>query len=252
MKKMLFALMISLAVNGLAQPPSTPKTIELKYLQGERAERAIKFVNDIMVGRVKIVWDSMLNQLMIGGGFPDQVAQAEALLRKFDVPEPKITRRTLDFTVYLVGAYNDEASARGGPMPPELDAVVKEMQSAFAYKKLSLLDTIPVRATESRGEGRLTEYSGILPREAVGTPLRYFYKVHIELPRLQDDGKTVSVGQFGFIVDVPSQTTGMKGGESGIRTDLSVREGQKVVLGKIRLNEHDNSDVFLVVTVKVL
>jgi hypothetical protein len=52
-------------------------------------------------------------------------------------------------------------------------------------------------------------------------------------------------------VDIPSPTSGSKAGESGIQSDLTVREGQKVVLGKIRFDDGDNA-VFLVVTVKIL
>lgn len=204
-----------------------------------------------MADRVRIAWEPVSRQLMIVGGTRDQIAQAEALLRKFDVPEARTTSRTLEFTIYLVGAYT-RTSARGGPMPAELDSVVKEMQATFAYKSLGLLDTIPVRVTESRTERRRTDYSGILAGSAVGVNAKYFYKVHIDDPAVQEDGKTVSVQEFGFTVEIPAMSTGSKSGESGIRTDLTVREGQKVVLGKIRLDADDSSAVFLVVTAKVL
>jgi len=130
----------------------------------------------------------------------------------------------------------------------ELDSVVKEMRAAFAYKSLGLLDTIPVRVTESG----MTQYSGILPSGAVGTSVKHFYKVQIDPPHVQEDGKTVSTPGFAFTVEVPAASTGLKAGESGIRTDLTVREGQKVVLGKIRLDDQNSSAIFLVVTVKVL
>ena len=69
--------------------------------------------------------------------------------------------------------------------------------------------------------------------------------------RLLEDGKTVLTRDFKFTVDIPSPSTGGKAGETGIRSDLTVRESQKVVLGKIRLDDGDNA-VFLVVTVKIL
>jgi hypothetical protein len=126
--------------------------------------------------------------------------------------------------------------------------VVKEMRSAFAYKAFRLLDAIPVSA---RSASSGTQYEGILPRAAVGNTIQYFYRVHIETPQLLEDGKTVLTPGFTFTVDVPSMTSGSKAGESGIHSDLTVREGQKVVLGKIRLDDGDNA-VFLVVTVKIL
>src|SRR3954463_4189163 len=101
------------------------------------------------------------------GSNADQITQAESLLRNFDRPQAQYVRKTLDFTVYLIGAYSDDASvtdttgegggilarlfprAHGGQIPAELASVAKEMQSAFAYKNLALLDAIPVRATEN-------------------------------------------------------------------------------------------------------
>jgi len=145
------------------------------------------------------------------------------------------------------GAYVDPAQTRGSPMPADLDSVVKEMRSAFAYKAFRLLDAIPLSA---RNASRMTEYDGILPRAAVGTNIQHFYRVFIDSPQLLEDGKTVWTPEFKFTLDIPNPVTGAKGGESGIRTDLSVREGQKVVLGKIRLDDGDNA-VFLVVTLNV-
>ena len=236
-------------MSGFAQ--TVDKMIELKHLQGDRANRAINFVREVMLQRVRIVWEPQLHQLMIVGETPDQTAQAEALLHKLDVPEAKTPSKTLEFMIYLVGAFMDPTHARGGAMPAELDSVVKEMRSAFAYKSFGLLDTIPVRATESSVQRRMTDYSDILPEAAVGTSTKHFYKVHLDTPYVQEDGKTVSLQEFAFTVEIPAGP-GLKAGESGVRTDLTVREGQKVVLGKIHLDDQEGSAVFMVVTVKIL
>jgi len=246
MNKLVSVLMLSLAVNAFAQP-DVEKTFEPKYLQGDRANRAFEFVAKIMIGRARIQWEPVLHQVVIVGG-ADHVAHAVELLRKLDVPEVRKPAKTFEFTIYLVGAYLDPAQTRGGPMPADLDPVVREMRSAFAYKSFGLLDAIPV---STRSSSRLTEYDGILPRAAVGTSLQHFYKVFIDSPQLLEDGKTVLTPEFKFTLEIPSPTSGAKAGESGIRSDLTVREGQKVVLGKIRLNDGDNA-VFLVVTVKIL
>jgi hypothetical protein len=251
MNKLVSVLMFSLAINGLAQvekkSEQVEKSFEPKYLQGDRGNRAIQFVSRIMAGRARIEWDPVLRQVVIFGS-ADHVAHAEELLRKFDVPEVRKPAKTFEFTIYLVGAYVDPASTRGGPMPADLDSVVKEMRSACAYRAFRLLDTIPV---STRTTSRMTEYDGILPVTAVGAGTRYFYKVLIDSPQLLDDGKTVLTPEFKFTVDIPSPSSGVKAGESGIRSDLTVREGQKVVLGKIRLDDGDNA-VFLVVTVKIV
>jgi hypothetical protein len=249
--RMLITLLLSVVACGFGQTEKpVERMVELKHLQGARANRAVAFVREVMAGRVRIVWDPQLEQLMIVGGTADQTAQAEALLHKLDVPEAKTPSKTLEFTIYLVGAYMDPAHVRGGPMPEVLDSVVKEMRSAFAYKGFGLLDTIPVRATESTTHNTATDYSDILPATAVGTSLQHFYKVHLDSPYVQEDGKTVSIRELGFTVEIPAGPGGK--GESGVRTELTVREGQKVVLGKIHLNDQDTSAIFLVVTVKIL
>jgi hypothetical protein len=81
--------------------------------------------------------------------------------------------------------------------------------------------------------------------------IKHFYKVFFEDPQLLEDGKTVFTPRFRFTVEIPSHANSAKAGESGIQSDLTVRERQKVVLGKIRLDDGDDS-VFLVVTVKIL
>jgi hypothetical protein len=252
MNKRVAVLILSLAVNGLAQvekkPVEVEKSFEPKYLQGDRGNRAIDFVSKIMIDRAKIHWDPVLHLVVIVGS-ADHVAHAEQLLRKFDVPEVRKPAKTFEFTIYLVGAYIDPAGRmRGGPMPADLDSVVKEMRGSFGYKDFSLLDAIPVSA---RTSSPMTEYDGILPVTAMGAGRKYFYRISIESPFLLEDGKTVMTPGFRFMMDIPSYSSEAKAGESGIKSDLTVREGQKVVLGKIRLDDGDNA-VFLVVTVKVL
>src|ERR1051325_195918 len=145
MNKLVSVLMLSLAVNGFAQQDKksgeVEKAFEPKYLQGDRANRAINFVGGIMEGRVRIHWEPVLRQAVIVGS-ADHVAHAEELLRKFDVPEVRKPAKTFEFTIYLVGAYLDPAHTRGGPMPADLDSVVTEMRGAFAYKSFGLLDAI--------------------------------------------------------------------------------------------------------------
>ena len=74
-----------------------------------------------------------------------------------------------------------------------------------------MLDTIPVRVTE----GQQTHYSGILTSGAVLSNLKHFYKVQIDHPQVQEDGKTVTTPGFAFTVEVPADSTGLKAGESG-------------------------------------
>src|SRR5207237_3262730 len=118
MNRLFSVLMLSLAVSGFAQPvkksEDVEKVFELKYLQGERGDCAIRFVTGIMAGRARIQRDLVLRQVVIIGS-PDHVAHAEELLRKFDVSEARKPVKTFEFTIYLVGASLDPAFTFGRP-----------------------------------------------------------------------------------------------------------------------------------------
>jgi hypothetical protein len=249
MNKLLILLALATVPQALSQEAKqeVQKSYEWKHLQGDKVNRAVMFTKDLMAGRVRIVWEPILRQLAVVGS-ADNVAQALTLLQKLDVPDVTPQPKNIAIMVYVVGAYLDASHTRGSPLPSELDSVEKEMRASFAYKGFGMWDQIPMTA---RNGSSVTEYSGILPASSVGTSAKYFYKLTLSSPRLQEDGKTITIPDFRFTVEVPSLATGKKQGESGVRTDLIVREGQKLVLGKIRLDDQD-STAFLVITAKIM
>jgi hypothetical protein len=234
-------IIILLLAVASAVAQNTDVIYEPKNLTGDRANRAVNFVREIMLGRATVLWEPVLRQAVLRGG-KDEVAQALQLLQKYDVPDPRNQRTyQVEYTIHLVGAFNSERPNRGVPMPAELADVVKQMKGSLLYKDFRLLETIPLVV-----QGHSTEYSGILSTSAVGTSQRYFYKCSVSFPTVRDDGKTVGSESFTFFVTIPE-----KAGEVGIRTQLVIKEGQKVVLGKIKLDGSDDA-VFLVITVKLL
>jgi hypothetical protein len=69
---------------------------------------------------------------------------------------------------------------------------------------------------------------------------------------MQRDGKTVDIPSLVFTVQIPYHSGNeMKAGTASISTGVSIREGQKLVLGKVKLDPLDNTDVFLVLTMKL-
>ncbi|MBI4906887.1 MAG: hypothetical protein HY820_24880 [Acidobacteria bacterium] len=240
-------LAVLLATHLLAQ--TTEAMFEPKNLTGDRANRAIRFVSDIMGARTHILWEPVLRQVSIRGS-KDDVALALDLLRKYDVPEPKRPeQRThlIEYTIYLVGAYNSP-TPRGGALPADVDVAVKQMKGTLGYKAYRLLDTIPI---STRNSGSDTAISGLLPAQAMGSSAKYFFRTGLGSPRVMEDGKTVNTPDFHFYVSIPVKPE-EKPGEVGIRTDILVKEGQKIVLGKIRLDNIGDDAFFLVVTVNVL
>src|SRR5207302_2858721 len=117
-----------------------------KYLKGDRATQVARFVGGV-TGTVSIRWEPVVNGLILDAMAPaqsasDELDKAEALLKRFDVPEPAPPpQRQIEMTVSLVRAYTDAGKVQGS-VPPELAPVVKEMKGALPYAGFSLLDTI--------------------------------------------------------------------------------------------------------------
>jgi len=210
---------------------------EPKYLGGDRANRVINLLTQL--GKARLIWDSVLKTVWIQGS-PQDVAEIEALLKRFDVPEAEAPRHQLRLTIHMVEGSPDPS--RNAPLPPELEAVVKQMKDTFSYKGFRLFDTILMH-----GVARLT---GILPGIPTGTNENYFYELGCKGIRFSQDGKNAEILGFGFQVKVPVSPGAKEFGVSGISTDLTIREGQKLVLGKIKLDKTENA-VFLVLSAKI-
>lgn len=245
MKTAALLALLALCPASLAQTKSEaplPPNVRLyqpKNLTPERADRVVGFVRNLIAfPGLMVSWENVPHAFVIRGGRPEEEAMVEALLQRYDVPEPRV-----DLTVYLIRASNSPTSPPGNPVPVELKPAVDEMKGTFAYQHYTLWDAIVLHP---KGGGGETE--GILPVEANGRP--YGFTVGYGLyGGVATDGKSVNLANFTFSIKMPQ--LGKDYMESHIRTDITVREGEKLVLGKIRLLPGANADLFLVLSSKV-
>lgn len=248
-----FSQLIPVAAQTKPENNLSPSTriYEPKYLNRERAGQVARFVQSV-VRYVEIHWEPVVNGLVLQDsqarvlvqGAPNELDQAEALLKRFDVPEPAPPpQRQIEMTVSLVRAYADAGKVQGS-VPPELAPVVKEMKGALPYAGFSLLDTIQLNVRDE-----LTVEDALPNPDAAVRSNPYFYKLMFHQPSVSADGKTVSMRMFHFGVKVPvSSTNGLQYQDESITTPLTIYEGQKQVLGKIKLH---NDDLFVVLSCKV-
>lgn len=219
---------------------------EVKYLSGDRLMTVRNLVNAMLTTGISVQAYPELKVILLNGQ-PDQVAKAEELLKRYDVPQqPAPPKMQPTLTIYLVrAAATPPDSPR--PLPAELDSVIAEMKRSFTYASYSLCDTIMMPP-------QTTDLESMIPGAHFnGTP--YFYALHRPDAFVENDGKTVNVPTLTFTVHVPYGTgipgTETKVGNSSISTGLKIQEGQKIVLGKVKIDPDRNTDVFLVVTVKL-
>jgi type II secretory pathway component GspD/PulD (secretin) len=248
----LLALLFAAAFHGQAQsppaeakpaPPPVRRVIDVKHLSGDRAERAVRLVNQFMHPVGSINFDPVLRTAVIIGP-EDVVRGAEALLAKFDSPAAIKPDSQVQFRIYLVEGSPDAAA--NGIVPTEIASAVEQMRKSFVYKGYRLLDTVLL---QSRGSGG-AESSGNLAVQTERPDVRMFYQLRIQAADVLEDRKTVAIRNFRFNLRTPIISPGgnVQFSETGINTDLTVQQGQKLVVGKLSSDKSQNA-IFLIVTV---
>jgi len=265
MKQYVLALILAGAGRAAAQAPVPEQIVyEFKNVDVARAMSIANFVSNLMNGRVVISVDSTFKTAIIRPGArtptADEMAHAETLVKRYDVPSPPPTPApTADFVAYLVRAYTrvgpDDTPPPGGQsLPPALQEAVTEMKKTFNYTDFSLLDTVQTEVHEHAHVENM--FPGVVAGTAAQREIHgvtpYFYEIDYGDTLLSADRKTVLVENFKFTVRIPVQSaTNLQYQNSGITTNVRIREGQKLVLGKVRVGFNDPSDIFLVLTVRL-
>ena len=183
--------------------------------------------------------------------FPENIAAMDEAIKRLDTPEARSP--DIEFTVHIIIASNGEAS--GGEIPSELGPVLKQLQSTLRYKTYNLMTSAIHRGKE--GPVRV-ENSGIAESRLLGvtTPQGNPIFFNYSLQRISLDGAatsaTVQVGDFNFHMRGPLLLGA--GGQIayeniGFNTPVSMREGEKVVVGTTSMGD---KGLIVVVSAKVL
>ena len=164
----------------------------------------------------------------------------------------------LDTQLYLiVGTNQDVADSR---LPASLDPVVKQLRAALPFKNYRLAATLLNRV---KNEGRL-ELSWIggplaspLGATTASTPSFSQFRVRqVKLARGSDGQQMVQLVGFNFGARIPIQGIGSVAANgavvpsfnyenTGISTDISIREGEPVIVGT--LNAGPSGDAIILV-----
>lgn len=166
-------------------------------------------------------------------GLPDVVAAIGEAITRFDVP-PK----NVEITMYLLTAL---AKGDGDSIPKELDAVVKQLRGSFQYQGYRLMDSLFLRSRE--GLGANTSGAGAAAADATAGP---FYHASYRSVDVSQDakGNVIKISRLQLTIKAPGVPSGASFG-----TDVDIREGQKVVIGKTGFGP---DAIVLVLTAKVI
>ena len=176
-------------------------------------------------------------------------------------PTPTLdSEANLDTQLYLiVGTNQDVDESR---MPNSLDSVIKQLRSSLPFKNYRLAATLVNRV---KNDGRLDlRWIGgpfATPSGAASALNPSFSEIKVQsvkLVRNADGQPVVHMLRFSFGARIPIQTQAIAGAgavpvinyeNTGINTDISLREGEPVVVGTLNAGPSGDA-IILVVSAK--
>ena len=172
------------------------------------------------------------------------VGAMEAMLKKLDVPAAAQKNVEATFYMILAGPLGDS-----GSIPSDLTGVVQQLRGVFGLKSFRVLETAVVRGRE----GKRLETSGLIaPVSKVEANAYYTIGVSNVAINATEKGSTIRLDGLRFNTRLPTGLNNqIQYADAGIQTEIDVREGQKVVVGKSSIDTASQS-IFLVVTAKVV
>jgi hypothetical protein len=243
--KKLAILILFAAVSCLqAEDQSVTKVFQLKYADPKALSRVLS-----LYGRIES--DMALGALTITTRDNTVMSGVEQIIKRFDVPPPPVLN--IDVTIYLMSALGTPAT---GAVPPELEAVVKQLKNTFSYKGYQLLDTEVIRVRAGQGG----EVSGVVNGAPSVGPNKTISQVKFRSASVSTDekGRAIRIDALKVGLRIPVESSSGGPGQkqylyvdTGINTDVDVREGQKVVVGKANMDGSDRASI-VVLTAKVV
>jgi hypothetical protein len=173
--------------------------------------------------------------------FPENIAAIDQAIRRLDVPAPAKPDTELRIHL-LLGA----PAAGSGQYPGELEPVIKQLLATLSYKSYYLVATVTQRIRAGGGASGKGQLVLAPPAVEVAGNGHFHYAVE-NLSLISPPGgpaTQVSVKKFKLEMEGPSSL-----GEAEMSTPLTLRDGEKVVVGTGSLR---NRAMIVVVAAKLV
>lgn len=176
--------------------------------------------------------------------FPENLVVIEQAIARLDTPAP--ARRDVELHIHVLIASNTPGNSETtAQVPAEIRDVVTQLGETLTYRNYELAASIVQRLTETprglRGTGT-AEISGGNP-SAPGLLMPYQYGIsEVSLLQNATGAPSVRIGEFSF-------TTNVDKDQAQVQTALTLRNGEKVVVGTATLR---NRALVIVLTAKTM
>ena len=236
MRLVLFILMA-----GLAMAEQVTKVVDIHNNKD-------RLVNLVQSRSVNIKFDQQ-SKFVVLQGEKEEVEAIEEVLKKIDLP-----LLNLEFTFELISG--SKSAGKPTDVPVALGGVAKEMKSLFGFQSVTLIDTTTIRMQDGKDSSANGTFPSLLAADA--NPPKGIYSININQAGWNGTkgSRLVSIAQLRFNAKIPFSSsfggnTQYTFSEMGIQTGLDVKEGQRVVVGKVGMDSGSNP-FFLVVSCKVV
>lgn len=243
MGSMCLLLAALLLVASAQQPPEKPREpqkeqriIDVRHIDVQRLANLISFFG------VRAQPEATVRVIVLSGS-RDNVAAAEEAVRRLDVPSP--APANIEVTVYMIAAAGP--GGRCAALPAEFEALARQLKTSLGFQSYRLIDTMVIR-TRDGGVGETTGMAPMQPGDAPRMILQLkFGQAKIEAAAT---GRAIRIDRLRSGARMPfASGTDAHGKiqwqfiESAINTDLDVREGQKVLVGKASVDGSNDATV---------
>lgn len=252
MKRMLVFLLLAAAAIGAQDAKKTdaqPKKDVVQKLF------ILKYADPGQLTQLFTVFDAQVRQspelhAITVEASPAAMHAIEDAIQKLDVPSA--LPKNVEMTCFLLLA--SDVAQPGPEIPKDLDSVVTQLKGAFPFKNYSLLDAINFQ-TRTRQQVRTSSNGSYIPPGGT-KPMSVNISLNLNGIALDADNNTLRVEGLSasFRVPVPGSNglsdTQFNYTDLSIRTDLDMKVGQKVVVGRLGIGR--DQALFVVMTGKVL
>ena len=238
MKRIALLISILLVATALIAQEPEPKFRTKLFEVHHRGARDIALVVKGIASGVKgsdVSWNDQLQTITVRD-FPENVAAIEEAIGRLDRPAPALPDIELRISL-LIGS---KTPLDGPAVPEDLASVVKQLQSTLRYSHYGLL-AANIQHTRA-GEG--IEGSGVAESKLIGIPTTadhpvfYNYKLRNITTDAGTDRQSVAVQNANFGLRVPIKVSKDTVYQSvGFETPITIREGEKVVIGTTTMGD---------------
>jgi hypothetical protein len=171
--------------------------------------------------------------------FPENIAIVEEALNRLDVAQAQ--HPDMEFRIYVLLA--SSATGAATDYPSELNDVITQLRGTFKYKDYSLMTSSVHRTSDgpagisNRGVAEAKKLTAtVLPNT---TPIIYSYELRpISLDLSAPGNATAHIGKFTFDMFIPiSIGSEAKFENIGFKTPVSIREGEKIIVGTTTMQD---------------